>query len=83
MLPALSEIRTKADLRAEIVGAELRDKMENPLKFQWGTGGAEEPPATVHGFDAKLLIDLSNAIIAAEAKGELPSRYTRIASSST
>lgn len=60
-----------------VAGAGLRAKLENPLKFQWGTGGAEQPPATVHGFDAALLIDLSNAIIAAEP--ELPKRYGRIA----
>ncbi len=26
------------------VGAELREKIENPIKFQWGSGGAEQPP---------------------------------------
>jgi len=62
---------------AEVAGAELREKLEKPLKFQWGLGGAEQPPATVHGFDAGLLIDLSNAIIAAEPS--LPKRYGRIA----
>jgi hypothetical protein len=63
---------------ADVAGAELREKLENPLKFQWGTGGAEQPPATIHGFDVGLLIDLCNAIIAAEAKGELSRRYDRI-----
>jgi hypothetical protein len=55
----------------ETVGAELREKLQNPLKFQWGTGGADQPPAIVHGFDATLLIDLCKAIIAAEAAGRL------------
>jgi hypothetical protein len=64
---------------AEVAGAELREKLENPLKFQWGTGGAEQPPTTVHGFDVTLLIDLCNAIIAAEATGTLSRRYDRIA----
>jgi hypothetical protein len=63
----------------DIVGAQLQEKIENPLKFQWGTGGAEQPPATIHGFDVTLLIDTANAIIGAEAKGELPKRYERIA----
>jgi P63C domain len=63
---------------AEVAGAELREKLENPLKFQWGTGGAEPPPATIHGFDVTLLIDLCNTIIAAEAKGRLSGRYDRI-----
>ena len=64
---------------SEVAGAELRAKLENPLKFQWGTGGAEQPPATIHGFDATLLIDLSNAIIAAESSGKLLPRYAKIA----
>lgn len=53
------------------VGAELREKLENPLVFQWGTGGAKAPPAIVHGLDAALLIDICNAIIAAESSGNL------------
>jgi P63C domain len=64
---------------ADVAGAELRSKLENPLKFQWGTGGAEQPPATVHGFDVTLLIDLCNAIIAAEANQTLSKRYVRVA----
>lgn len=31
---------------SEAVSAELRAKMENPLKFQWGFGGAGVPPVT-------------------------------------
>lgn len=64
---------------AEVAGAELTAKLENPLKFQWGTGGADQPPATIHGYDVTLLIDLCNAIIASEVKGTLSKRYARIA----
>lgn len=40
---------------SEAVGAELLRKIENPLKFQWGVGGAGSiPPVTVHGFDSGL-----------------------------
>lgn len=70
-------LATKA--MSDAVGAELRKKIENPLKFQWGTGGAEQPPATIHGFDATLLIDVCKAIIQTETKGTLPSRYERVA----
>jgi len=66
-------LSTKA--MSQIAGAGLREKFENPLKFQWGTGGADQPPSTVHGFDVTLLIDLSNAIIAAETSGRLPRHY--------
>jgi hypothetical protein len=61
------------------LGAELREEFANPLKFQWGTGGAEQPPATIDGFDAALLIDLCKAIIAADAEGKLSERYSKIA----
>lgn len=63
---------------AKIAGAELIAKFENPVKFQWGSGGAEAPPSTVHGYDVALLIDLSNAIIAAESEGALPPQYTKV-----
>lgn len=36
---------------AQTGGAELAAKIQNPLKFQWGTGGAGAPPSIVHGFD--------------------------------
>jgi P63C domain len=54
-----------------VVGAELGERLTNPLKFQWGSGGAGPPPINVHGFDATVLIDIANAIIAAEAEGKL------------
>lgn len=60
-------LATKA--MAETVGDELRDKLSQPVKFQWGTGGADSPPpATLHGYDVTLLIDICHAIIAAEEK---------------
>jgi hypothetical protein len=64
---------------SEFVGGELRDKVENPVRFQWGSGGGGQPPATIHGFDAALLIDICNAIIAAEAEGALKAaRYAKV-----
>lgn len=59
--------------------AELREKIEKPLKFQWGTGGAGIPPTIIHGFDVALLIDVCKAIVAAEADGKLRGRYEEIA----
>ena len=64
---------------SKVAGAEFREKLENPLKFQWGTGGAEQPPSIIHGFDATLLIDLCHTIIKAESLGNLPDRYARVA----
>lgn len=64
---------------AGAVSAELREKLANPIRFQWGTGGGEIPPTTVHGFDATLLVDVCKAIVAAEAKGEITKRQAKIA----
>ena len=61
------------------IGAELRQKIENPLKFQWGKPGAENRGTTIHGFDSALLIDLCNAIIESEASGHLTQRTAKIA----
>lgn len=64
---------------AESLGAGLREKMENPLRFQIGAGGAGQPPSVSFGFDVTLLIDICNAIIAAESGGKLTKQYARIA----
>jgi hypothetical protein len=70
-------LSSKAMMSAD---AGLAEKIENPLKFQWGTGGAGIPPSLVHGFNVTLLIDICNAIIKAEAQGGLKEdRYRAIA----
>jgi hypothetical protein len=64
-------------LMADFVGAEIRQKFENPLKFQSSKLGAGP---TVHGFDVTLLIDICKAVIAAESSGKLGgARYANIA----
>lgn len=63
-VPRLLESKAMMDVPG---GAQLRAKLSQPLKFQWGTGGAHEPPPSIiHGFDATLLIELCQAIIRAE-----------------
>jgi hypothetical protein len=59
------------------VSAELREKVENPLKFQWADLSAGTPPVAIHGFESSLLIDICNAIIASEK--QLGDRYANIA----
>ncbi len=56
---------------APSVGAELQRKIENPLIFQWGTGGVQQPPSAVNGYDVTLLVDFCKAILDAEAAGRL------------
>jgi hypothetical protein len=63
---------------ASSVSAELSEKLQKPVVFQWEGGGAEQPPATVNGFDAALLIDVCNAITAARASGALGKRYDKV-----
>lgn len=47
---------------SKFISAQLREKIEKPIKFQWGSGGAGMPHATVHGFDVTLLVDVCKAI---------------------
>ena len=63
----------------EVVGADLREKIENPLKFQWGTGGADQPPAIIHGYDAGVLIDVCKAIARAHGQGLLAKNQEPVA----
>jgi hypothetical protein len=62
------------------IGRDLRDKIENPLIFQ-PPGAAAASPVTsrANGYDAGILIDICNAILAAKADGKLSgSRYERM-----
>jgi hypothetical protein len=53
-----------------IVGADLREKIEKPLLFQWDSAGAL-PPTLVHGFDATILVDVCKVILQADTDGKL------------
>jgi hypothetical protein len=50
---------------ADSPGAQLRQKLSEPLKFQWSGPGAQ-PPTIIHGFDVTLLIDVCKAVIQVE-----------------
>lgn len=67
-----------SQVMVDYVVAELAKKLKNPISFQWDRGVAEVPPAAAKGFEASLLIDLCNAITAANAAGKLGKRYERI-----
>jgi hypothetical protein len=62
---------------SDAIGIDLREKIENPIKFQWSNTGIGAGAITVHGFDSAVLIDLCNAIILSEDK--LGSRYAAVA----
>ena len=62
-----------------LVGAELAEKLANPLKFQWEPRGREQPPGIIYGFDVTLLIDLCRLVIQADAEGRLGAeRYREV-----
>ncbi len=60
-------------------GAELAEKAEKHIKFQWGTGGAGQPPAVINGYDAPFLIDVCKAIVAADSQGVLAPNQAAVA----
>lgn len=62
---------------AQYLGADLAEKLDNPLIFQVPALGVKtQPPTPIHGYDVTILIDLCKAIIQAEADGALhPSQF--------
>lgn len=62
------------------IGRDLRGKIENPLIFQLpGAAAASSVSARANGYDATIIIDICNAILAAKADGKLSgARYKRM-----
>jgi hypothetical protein len=60
------------------LGAELEQKLQNPLKYQWVPGGAQ-PPTQLHGYDATLLIDVCKSILQADTQGKLKPQQKDVA----
>jgi hypothetical protein len=61
------------------IGRELREKIQNPIVFQHSSAAAGSPVSSAHGYDATILIDLCNSILAAKADGKLVAdRYARM-----
>ncbi|WP_421722413.1 P63C domain-containing protein [Alloalcanivorax xenomutans] len=69
----------KNRVMSEYVGAELAERIQKPLKFQWGSGGAEMSKSAYHGYDVTLLIDVCKAIIRADQDGRLSARQQPVA----
>lgn len=64
---------------AKYLGAELQQKAAKPFKFQWGFGGAGQPPSEVNGYDVTLLIDVCKAVLSADSAGDLAENQKSIA----
>jgi len=66
------------DKIAPFVGLELREKIENPVIFQWSSVVSKMPLTTIHGYDATILIDICKSIIKADDEGKLLARQKPI-----
>jgi hypothetical protein len=66
-------------LVAPYVGAELAEKLSNPLIFKWSVAGPNTPEVAANGYDVTILIDVCKAIISAEAdtRGTIDARPRR------
>lgn len=64
----------------DYIGRELRVKIEKPFIFQPDSAAAGNPVTDrAHGYDATILIDICNSILAAKADGKLTDkRYARM-----
>ncbi len=53
------------------LGAEVLEKIHQPIEFKWIYPGAKQNAVKIKGYSADLLIDVCNAILKAKAAGEL------------
>jgi hypothetical protein len=56
---------------APYVGAELLEKVSQPIEFKWVYPGAKQTEITIRGYSADILIDVCNAILDADTAGKL------------
>jgi len=70
---------TASQAIAPYLGAELQEKIQNPLKFQWASAGALQPPSEVHGYNVTLLIDVCKAILSADSESKLAANQKQLA----
>lgn len=61
------------------LGAEVREKVHQPIEFKWVYPGAKQNVVSIKGYSADLLIDVCNAIIAANAAGDLRKNQENLA----
>ncbi|QCX50024.1 P63C domain-containing protein [Ralstonia pseudosolanacearum] len=61
------------------LGAELLEKLDNPLIFNGASVVANSPPMMVHGYDVTILIDICKAVVKAESEGLLKTNQLHVA----
>lgn len=64
---------------SKYISPELEEKIKNPIVFQSGTSLNTGPELTVFGYDVTVLIDICEAILAADKDGELKANQKNVA----
>lgn len=64
---------------SKYIGRELAEKLENPLIFLPQSAGENSASPKIYGYDVTILIDICNAIQAADADGKLLKSQSNIA----
>jgi len=67
---------------SEYLGAEVLAKIAQPIEFKWVYPGAKQATTTIKAYGADILIDVANAILAAEASGKLREQQANLAKQS-
>lgn len=61
------------------LGADVLDKIAQPIEFKWIYPGAKQTEVSIRGYSADILIDVCNAILDADAAGQLNKSQAAIA----
>lgn len=61
------------------IGAEVLERIMQPIEFKWVYPGAKQSVTTIKGYGADILIDVGNAILAADADGKLRGQQSNLA----
>lgn len=70
----------ESKVMTETLSAALREKLAQPVKFQWSNHSAASPYSTVvHGFDVTILIDVCKAIIEADDQAKFQPSQAHVA----
>jgi hypothetical protein len=61
------------------LGADIREKVHQPIEFRWIYPGAKQNAVSIKGYSADILIDVCNAILAASKAGDLRKNQENLA----
>lgn len=67
---------------SKYLGAEVRQKIEQPIEFEWIYPGDKQSKTVIRSYSFDILIDVCNAIISADESGDIRSNRSNIANRS-